>query len=239
MLGAIVFLWPLLRWLRIKGRRDLGLEPNRGWFRDILIGFLLSSLPVILCEIFLVQRGLYSMRAGFSWVAILPLIGTAVIVPLIEESLFRGLFLGVLLRGLRPWPANLLSAAIFSIVHFLKAPDQTTSTIRWFSGFVSLSHSFDQFSEPMLVLGGFTTLSVIGIVLAHARLSTRSLWLPIGLHAGWILASEAFGKMAQREVVALPWIGKNLQVGLVPLAICLLTWVLLRTWLRYAGARNT
>jgi len=239
MLGAIAFIWPFLRWLRIKGRRDLGLEPNRRWLRDILIGFLLSSLPVILCEIFLVQRGLYSMRAGFSWVAIPPLIGTAVIVPLIEESLFRGLFLGVLLRALRPWPANLLSAAIFSIVHFLKAPDQTTTTVRWFSGFISLSHSFDQFSEPMLVLGGFTTLFVIGIVLAHARLSTRSLWLSIGLHAGWILASEAFGKMARRELVALPWVGRSLLVGLVPLAICLLTWVLLRMWLRYAGARDT
>jgi membrane protease YdiL (CAAX protease family) len=239
MLGAIAFLGPFLRWLRIKGRRDLALEPNRRWLRHLAIGFLLSSLPVILCEIFLVERGLYSMRAGFSWVAILPVIGTAVIVPLIEESLFRGLFLGVLLRGLRPWPANLLSAAIFSIVHFLKAPDQTTTTVRWFSGFVSLSHSFDQFREPMLVLGGFSTLFVIGIALGHARLGTRSLWLPIGLHAGWILASEAFGKMAQRQVVALPWIGKNLLVGLVPLAICLLTWVLLRTWLRYAGARKT
>ena len=107
ILGAIVFLWPLLRWLRIKGRRDLALEQNRRWLRDVFIGFLLSSLPVVLCEIFLVQRGLYSMRAGFSWVTILPILGTAVIVPLIEESLFRGLFLGVLLRSLRPWLANL------------------------------------------------------------------------------------------------------------------------------------
>jgi len=239
ILGGILFLWPFLRWLRIKRPSDLGLERNPQWLRDVIIGFLLSSLPVILCEIFLVQRGLYSMRAVFSWLAILPLIGTAIIVPLIEESLFRGLFLGVLLRGLRPWPANFLSAAIFSIVHFLKAPDQTATTVRWFSGFVSLSHSFDQFREPMLVLGGFSTLFVIGTALGHARLGTRSLWLPIGLHAGWILASEAFGKMARREIVALPWIGKNLLVGLVPLAICLLTWLLLRTWLRYAGARDT
>ena len=239
MLGAIIFLWPFLRWLRIKRRSDLELERNPRWFRDVIIGFLLSSLPVILCEIFLVQRGLYSMRAGFSWIAILPLTGTAVIVPLIEETLFRGLFLGVLLRGLRPWPANLLSAAIFSIVHFLKAPDETSTTVHWFSGFVSLSHSFDQFSEPMLVLGGFTTLFAIGIVLGHARLGTQSLWLPIGLHAGWILASEAFGKLARREIVALPWIGRNLLVGLVPLAVCLLTWLLLRMWLRYAGPRDT
>jgi membrane protease YdiL (CAAX protease family) len=239
MLGAIVFLWPFLRWLQVKSPRDLGLEKNRRWLRDVVIGFLLSSVPVVLCEIFLVQRGLYSMRAGFSGLASPPLVVSAVIVPLIEESLFRGLFLGVLLRGVRPWPANLLSAAIFSIVHFLKAPDQTSTTVHWFSGFVSLSHSFDQFSEPMLVLGGFTTLFAIGIVLGHARLSTRSLWLPIGLHAGWILASEAFGKIARREIVALPWIGRNLLVGLVPLAVCLLTWVLLRVWLKYAGARDT
>lgn len=239
MLGAIVFLWPLLRWLRIARPRDLGLEPNRRWLRDLVIGFLLSSVPVIVCEVFLVQRGLYSMRPGSSWFAILPLLGTAVIVPFLEEPLFRGLFQGVLLRGMRPWPANLWSAAIFSIVHFLKAPNQTTTTVRWFSGFVSLAHSFDQFSEPMLVLGGFTTLFAIGIVLAHARLHTRSLWLPIGLHAGWILASEAFGKIARREIIALPWLGRNLLVGLVPLAVCLLSWVLLRAWLSYADSRHT
>ena len=239
MLGAIVFLWPFLRWLQVKRPRDLGLEPNRRWLRDLVIGFLLSSIPVIVCEIFLVQREFYSMRPGSSWFAVLPLLGTAVIVPLLEEPLFRGLFQGVLLRGLRPWPANLLSAAIFSIVHFLKAPDQTTTTVHWFSGFVSLSHSFDQFREPMLVLGGFTTLFAIGIVLAYARLHTRSLWLPIGLHAGWILASEAFGKIAHREVVALPWLGKNLLVGLVPLAVCLLSWGLVRAWLSYADSRHT
>jgi membrane protease YdiL (CAAX protease family) len=239
MLGAIAFIWPLLHWLQVRSRRDLGLEPNPRWLRDVVIGFLLSSLPVILCEIFLVQRGLYSLRPGSSWLATPPLIGTALVVPLIEESLFRGLFLGVLLRGLRPWPANLLSAAIFSIVHFLKAPDDTTTSVHWFSGFVSLSHSFDQFGQPMLVLGGFSTLFAIGVVLAHARLCTRSLWMPIGLHAGWILASEVFSKIARREVVALPWIGKNLLVGLVPLAVCLVSWALLRTWLNYAGSRRS
>lgn len=239
MLGAVAFIWPLLRWLRIKSRTDLGLERNPRWLRDVAVGFLLSSIPVLLCEIFLVQLGFYSMKPGSSWLATPALVGTALVVPLIEESLFRGLFLGVLLRGLRPWPANLLSAAIFSVIHFLKAPDDTNTTVHGFSGFVSLSHSFHQFGEPMLVLGGFTTLFVIGIALADARLSSRSLWLPIGLHAGWILASEVFSKVARREIVALPWIGKNLLVGLVPLAVGLVSWGLLRVWLNYARSRNT
>lgn len=237
LLGAIVLLLPLLRWLGIKTRRDLALEPNARWLRDVGIGFVLSALPALLCEIFLLNRGLYSMRNSTSPFAIVEIIPAAVVVPLIEEALFRGLFLGVMLRAFRPWTANIVSAAIFSIVHFLKAPDETTTAVRWFSGFVSLAHSADQFSEPMLVLAGFTTLFVIGVALAHARIRTRSLWLPIGLHAGWILGNEAFSKIARREVTALPWLGKSLLVGLVPLAVCLLSWVLLRLWLDHAERR--
>lgn len=240
ILGALAFLWPFLRWIRVKQRRDLGLEPNEHWLRDLGLGFLLSAAPVVLCEFFLVQRGVYSLKPNPPWGAAFGVLPAALVVPLIEESLFRGLFLGVLLRGLRPWPASFVSAAIFSIVHFLKAPEETVTTVQWYSGFVSLSHSFDQFREPMLVLAGFTTLFVIGMVLAHARLRTRSLWAPIGLHAGWILASMFFGKIARRELTAaLPWLGKNLLVGLVPLAICLLTWLLLGTWLNHAVRRDT
>ena len=239
LVGALAFLWPFLRWLRIRGWRDLGLEPNEHWLRDLGVGFLLSAVPVICCEILLVQRGVYSMRPGQPWDEFLAVLPSAIVVPFLEEPLFRGLFLGVLLRSFRLWPANLISAAIFSIVHFLKAPDHTTTTVHWYSGFISLAHSFDQFREPMLVFAGFTTLFVIGAILAYARTRTRSLWAPIGLHTGWILASMAFGKIARREFVALPWLGKNLLVGLVPLAICLLSWVLLRIWLKYAGARDT
>ena len=67
----------------------------------------------------------------------------------------------------------------------------------------------------MLVLAGFSTFFCIGWILADARLRTRSLWLPIGLHAGWIFANGVFSKVAHREIVALPWLGKDLLVGIV------------------------
>jgi membrane protease YdiL (CAAX protease family) len=238
LLGALIFLWPFLRWLRIKSLRDLGLTRNPRWLRDLAIGFFISAMPVICCEIVLVQSGAYSMRETWTWEAIGKVTASAAVVPLIEESLFRGLFLGVLLRGLRARPAIALSAAIFSIIHFLKAPDQTTTSVDWNSGFVSLAHSFDQFGEPMLVLAGFTTLFLIGLILADARILTRSLWMPIGLHAGWILASSVFAKVARRELLALPWLGKNMLIGLVPLAVCLVSWALLRFWLSHAPPRE-
>ena len=239
LLGALLLLWPFLRWLRIKGLRDLGLAPNRRWAREVAIGFLISAIPVLCCGVFLVALGNYTMRTHIAWGAIAAVALTAAVVPFMEETLFRGLFLGVLLRGNRPLTAALLSSGIFSIVHFLKAPDQTTTSVDWTSGFISLAHSFHQFSKPMLLLAGFTTLFLIGVILAHARLRTRSLWLPIGLHAGWIFASGAFNRIAHREIVALPWLGKSLLIGIVPLGVCLISWALLRGWLRYADSRET
>ena len=57
----------------------------------------------------------------------------------------------------------------------------------------------------------------IGWILADARVLTRSLWLPIGLHAGWIFGSGAFSRVARQQTLALPWLGKNMLVGIVPL----------------------
>jgi membrane protease YdiL (CAAX protease family) len=182
----------------------------------------------------LVFLGIYRLRGEVPWFAVASVALTAAIVPLIEEALFRGLFLGVLLRWSRPLVATLLSAGIFSIVHFLKAPDQTSPAVDWSSGFVSLVHSFDQFGEPLLLLASFTTLFLIGLILADARIQTQSLSLAIGLHAGWIFAAGAFNKIAQREILALPWLGKNLQIGIIPLGVGLVTWALVRGWLKYA-----
>jgi membrane protease YdiL (CAAX protease family) len=234
MIGALVFLWPLLRSLRVHGANDLGLVRNPHRWRDAGAGFLLAAVPLFCCGIVLIALGVYRLRPDVPWLAVAGIALTAAIVPLLEESLFRGIFLGVLLRATRPLMATLLSAGIFSIVHFLKAPEETTTQVNWASGFVSIAHSLDQFGEPLLLLAGFTTLFLIGWILAEARLRTRSLWLSIGLHAGWIFAAAAFGKIAHRLVIALPWLGKSLQIGIVPLGVGLVTWALLRMWLRYA-----
>jgi membrane protease YdiL (CAAX protease family) len=239
LLGALLFLWPFLRSLQIRSPRDLGLVPNRAWIRDVAIGFLISALPTLCCGILLVAFGNYTMRSEVAWGAVGSVVLTAAVVPFIEEGFFRGLIQGIILRDNRPLTATLLSAGVFAIIHFLKAPEETTTSVTWASGFLSLAHSFDQFAEPMLVLAGCTTLFLIGVILAHARLRTRSLWLPIGLHVGWIFASSEFNKVAHRELVVLPWLGKNLLVGIVPLFVCFVSWILLGVFLKYGVARKS
>ena len=239
LLAAILLLWPLLRSVDVRRARDLGLEPNRYAFADVTVGFLIAAIPLLCCGGVLVGAGVYSLREHFLWPKMPTVLMASTVVPIIEELLFRGFILGVLVRTLSRPMAVFLTSALFSIIHFLKPPERnlTDDSINWFSGFNSIAHSFSQFSEPFLLAGGFLTLFAIGWILADARLSRRSLWLPIGLHAGWIFASGTFSKAARREMLILPWLGKDLLVGIVPLMLALASWALVRCWLRYTDAR--
>ncbi len=239
LVGALLFFWPLLRWLRIGGWRGLAIEPNRHRFRDTGVGFLLAAIPLLCFAWMLLTLGIYSVRSSVSVLSLGDRTLTAVVVPFLEEPLFRGLFLGVLLRSMGTRGAIFLSSAIFSIVHFLKPAEEPDPVITWTSGLEAVASAFGQFQEPPLVLAGFTTLFLLGWILADARVRTRSLWLPIGLHSGWIFASAIFNKVARREVEALPWLGKNLLIGIAPLAVALISWLLLRAWLKHVETAET
>lgn len=232
LVAALLFLWPLLRSVGVRRFSDLGLRSNDHWLRDLTGGFAAALVPLILCGAILIGTRVYSVRTAPALAPIGRTGAAAIVVPFIEESFFRGLVLGILLRRGRKYLSVFLSSALFSVVHFLKAPEGTSPIVTWTSGFQSIAHSFAQFSEPVLVVAGFTTLFLIGWVLADARMLSASLWFPIGLHSGWILGNGLFSRIARRQMLLLPWLGRNLLVGLIPLGVVLLTWILVRIWNR-------
>ena len=239
LIAAIALLWPLLRVLKVRAAKDLGLEKNRHAIPDLSAGFLIALGPLLICGAILIFSGVYSLRDHFLWSKMPAVLIASTLVPVIEELLFRGFILGVLVCSLPQWVAVFFTSALFSIIHFLKPSPRSLpeESISWWSGFDSITHSFSQFSDPLLLIGGFLTLFAIGWILADARLTTRSLWLPIGLHAGWIFANGSFSKAAHRELVIMPWLGKDLLVGIVPLMLAVASWALVRSWLRYSDAR--
>jgi membrane protease YdiL (CAAX protease family) len=235
LIAAAVLLWPFLRLSDVRTMDDLGLAPNSLWARDLLAGILLSAIPLLCCGALLIVFHVYSLRHVFAWTAFGKIVAASIAVPAIEEAFFRGVVLGALLRTGRQYMSIFATSAIFSVIHFLKAPAQTSTIITWTSGLNSIVHAFAQFGDPILLSSAFLTLFLIGWILADARVLTRSLWLPIGLHAGWIFAAGAFNRVAHRGILGLPWLGKNLLVGIVPLSIAILTWLIMRSWLRYVG----
>lgn len=212
---------------------DLGLVPNTRWVRDVVGGFLVSVVPLLCCGALLIAFHVFSFRHSFAFARFGKMLLASITVPFIEEAFFRGIVLGVLLRTGRKYAAIFAVSAIFSVIHFLKAPDQTSAVVTWASGFSSIAHAFDAMADPMLLASALATLFLIGWILADARVLTRSLWLPIGLHAGWIFASGAFSRLARQQAPALPWIGQNLLVGIIPLGVAAVTWIIMRIWLKH------
>src|SRR5207244_11262705 len=147
------------------------------------------GIPLLCCGAILLASPIFSLKGAINWPGFAKVIPASIAVPIIEETFFRGLVLGVLLKTGRRYMSIFVTSALYSIVHFLKAPDRTSLTVTWTSGFNSIAHAFVQFPDPVLIADGFTTLFLFGWILADARLQTRSLWLPVGLHAGWILTS--------------------------------------------------
>jgi CAAX protease family protein len=236
LIAAAALLWPFLRLSNVRSMADLRLAPNPCWKRDVFAGILLSAIPLLCCGGLIIALNVYSIRHNFAWVRFGNVLAASITVPLIEETFFRGIVLGVLLRTGRQFMSIFVTSAIFSVVHFLKAPERTSTIVTWSSGFKSVVHAFGQFNDLTMLLSALATLFLIGWILADARLLTRSLWLPIGLHAGWIFSSGAFNRVARQEILALPWLGKNLLVGIVPFGIAGFTWVIMRIWIKYDRA---
>jgi len=233
LVAAVVLLWPLLRVSKVRGLAELGLAPNPHWGRDVGSGVLLSVIPLLFCGALLIAIHVYSLRHVFLWPRFGKVLVAAITVPFIEETFFRGIVLGILLRTGRKRLSVVAVSVLFAAVHFLKGSEREPIIVTWTSGFRSMGDAFVGFGDPMMVLAAFATLFLIGCILADARVLTRSLWLPIGLHAGWIFASGTFSWLARRQMVALPWLGKNLLVGIIPLGLAAVTWVLMRQWLKH------
>ena len=214
LIAAVFLLWPLLRISNVRGLADLGLAPNPHWGRDVSFGVLLSVIPLLFCSALLITLHTYSFRHVFVW----PRLGK------------------VLLAAGRKLLSVVAVSALFAAVHFLKGSERESPIVTWISGFQSIGDAFAGFGDPMMVLAAFATLFLIGCILADARVLTRSLWLPIGLHAGWIFASGTFSWLARRQMVALPWLGKNLLVGIIPLGLAAVTWIVMRLWLKHDRA---
>ena len=233
LITAVVLLWPFLSASRVRRMTDLGLATNPLWGRDAGIGFLLAVTPLLVCGAALIEVHVYSFRHVFVWSRPGKVILAAIAVPLIEETFFRGIVLGVLLRKGRKFLPIIFVSALFATVHFLKGSEREPAIVTWTSGFQSIAQALSGFGDPAVVASAFATLFLIGCILADARVLTNSLWLPIGLHAGWIFASGMFNWLARRQIVVFPWLGKNMLVGIVPLCLAAVTWILMRFWLKH------
>ena len=124
----------------------------------------------------------------------------------------------------------------FAVVHFLKPYHGSAEIVdpgAWNSGFILLGQIGERFIHPEDFIGIFLTLFLVGVVLAIARYKTGYLWMPIGLHAGWVFALKVYQKLTDNTGEANPVLyGSDIREGLVPLIFVLLTGLSMVMYLR-------
>lgn len=250
LLAGAILLWPTLRWVRPKGKRGTGagvldsfqLHPNPRWWGHLLIGFALAGGSLLLLGAFYVAQGWYAAKSPDKALVglLLEALGTGLAVALLEEFVFRGALQSLLAKWLRPRSLFFALAAFFALVHFfnpphgLEAGEVEAATGFWMVGRI-FAHFFAQFANPSFLLAEFAVLFAIGLVLGYVRMKTGSLWLGIGLHAGWVFGVKTLSPLTERTFEAgamMPWLGATLRVGAISCLVVLATWGLLWLWLR-------
>jgi len=235
--AALLFLpWAasLHRGERLPPRRGQALRALRTGPLHLLAGLGFAFGQFIVVGIALTQAGSFAWRDPLTvdTAGLLKLLLGAMFWVIVQELLFRGMILGVFLRAMRPIAAILVMGLLFAIVRFLQPPpgldvaDDEASR----AGFELLADTLSRGLDPLVLVGGILPLVALGAVLGYARFRTASLWLPIGLHAGWVCANALFVTAAaplhRPDPIATALAGESLFNGVIPLTAILFTGLL-------------
>lgn len=208
LICALGGLWPLLRSLGITSWREAGVVgPHGQWPKllgGLLVGFLslamVAGVPLVCGSRVLVQ----TMTAHHAVAAIFDAIGTAVVVAVMEEILFRGGVFGGL-RKFFHWPlALILSSIIYALAHFLRRAD-FSGAVSWHSGFALLPRMLGGFWDLHALVPDFFNLTLVGVLLGLVYQRTGNLYFSIGLHAGWVFWLKAYGAFTATAPQASTW----------------------------------
>ena len=242
--SLIVLLWPALRWIGLCRPSELGLQRNTLAWRDLLAGFIAAVCSVGLLLVVLVVCGFSVLRADPNLLALGRVFGTAAVVSVVEEAVFRGVILGVCLWGLRANAAILVSTLVFVVMHFVK-PAKTAlaaGQISWLTGLGETLNFAAGLPSAAVLFFGAASLFLAGWILGRATIDTASLWLAIGLHAGWIFGVQTtnifFKSSVPEASTHLPWVGPSLVSGAVPTGLLPLAGLALAGWMTQLYLRH-
>lgn len=229
MVSAVLCLIPWLRMLGAFSLKALGLRCEKGWWKLLAYGWVIGVVHVALLGLLHVIVGArdwnWELTAGRFFGYIL----SGIAVGLIEEFIFRG-GLCLSLRGLpKKYLATvvLVGSVFFALVHFPHA-EHLPGDVNGMSGWEMWADLGRQFLEPADVIQRWFGLWLAGICLCVAVLRAGSLWLPIGIHAGWVCGIKSNNRIsdATAEASSVLWGGHPLDgVAAWIFLIVLLVWL--------------
>lgn len=213
------------------------LRRNHSSWLHLGTGVLLAgSLTVLMMWLLVFTDWFVLQKPVMWWSAIQNSILPAGLSSMFQEWIFRGILLGICLRAMRPSIAIFMTACFFAIVHLLSPAlgAELAEPEKWDAGFRMFALIGERFIQPTDFVFPFLTLFCIGIILAYARFRTASLWLPIGLHFGWLFIHRTFDQISTIAGDHLSsvnfFINAEHTTGLLPLSLLVATALLVHVF---------
>jgi membrane protease YdiL (CAAX protease family) len=193
MVSGIVLFFFFRRFLRLGPMDRLGLTPPALVWPDLGRGFGLAIASMAGLALIMswldVFEPFFRISLADSLKRCVSAILAAATVGFMEEILFRGVIFRGLFKELGRAPAYFFAALFYSAIHFVKPGDAAAlGQLDAWIGIRYLAGSFRPFTDLTTLFPGLLGLFLIGVVLCYAFERTGTLYLSIGLHAGWIFS---------------------------------------------------
>jgi membrane protease YdiL (CAAX protease family) len=210
MISGIILFFVFRPLLRIGSWSEVGLSPRGHAVRDVSIGVVLALASMVALGLAMTLTDIFSPFFRLSLSESLARCAKAVLAAigagLAEEFFFRGMIFKGLLEDTSRLRAYFLACLFFAAIHFVKpADDAVLTTVDPWAGFRHLIYSFQPFLDPGALLPGLFGLFLIGAVLCYAFERTGTLYLSIGLHAGWIFSLKTIRVFGDYKRQDLGW----------------------------------
>jgi uncharacterized protein len=211
MISGVLLFFACRSLLKIESAAQLGLMPRMQAARDVANGLVLAlGSMIVLASIMSVAQvydPFFRLSLSESVEQCVKAILAGFTVGVLEEIFFRGIIFRGLLEDWKPLPAYLVANLFYSALHFVKPGERYFLTgIDPWAGFRHLFSTFAPFFEPAEIAPGIIGLLLIGIVLSYAFARTGTLYLAIGLHAGWVIAIKTVRVFGDYRAEYLGWL---------------------------------
>ncbi|HUB67988.1 MAG TPA: CPBP family intramembrane glutamic endopeptidase [Candidatus Methylacidiphilales bacterium] len=156
---------------------------------------LVSAQAIIGAHLVFVNLASSHLPAGAVAARFLEALAAALIVPLLEETLFRGFFQTEMIARFGSRWGWLLTAFIFALAHFLKTPATFDhQPVHLWSGISALVAAFEAIRDQFFPATGTDFFSLtkgfniflLGLILGATFLRCGTLWFNAGLHGGLV-----------------------------------------------------
>jgi membrane protease YdiL (CAAX protease family) len=204
MLVALIVFVFFGRSLKIATLISSAIRPRHGFFRQFLFGFLMAGISLLIYYSLAILFGAWMIHVDYNSVGIIVskiikyvLLGC--LIGFIEEAFFRGFILQSFMENMSLPVAVCTCSLIYSLLHFFRADVPVATGFQAFVGFTTMI----QFFKPLVFqfirhLPSIVGLFLVGAVLSYAFIQTKSLYLSIGLHSGWVFMMKADGLFLDR-----------------------------------------